>query len=262
MKKIKRSRDFELSLEIRGDDFIRPPREAQRNAVLNRAMKEFAADLEALHRETGSFVPGREYNAIESDRKNRSLRDEEIMEDWLIPVMEAMAGAATENGGDILEIGFGRGISAAFIQTHPIGSHTIIECNDTVVEVFDQWKNQYPGRDIRLIHGLWQDTLSELGLFDGIFFHTYPLNEDEYMNYVNGSITFAEHFFEHASRHLKKDGVFTYFSNEINSLSREHQRRLLSHFSSFAVSVVPLKLPQDVIDTWWADTIVVIKAIK
>lgn len=262
MKKIKRSRDFELSLEIRGDDFIRPPRDAQRNAVLNRAMKEFAADLEALHRETMNFVPGREYNVLEADRQNRSLPDQEIMEDWLIPVMEAMAGVVTENGGDILEIGFGRGISADFIQAHQIGSHTIIECNDTVVPAFEQWKNQYAGRDIRFIHGLWQDTIGDLGLFDGIFFHTYPLNEDEYMNYVNGSITFAEHFFEYASRHLKKGGGFTYFSNEINSLSREHQRRLLAYFSSFTVKVVPLKLPQDVIDTWWADTIVVIKAIK
>jgi guanidinoacetate N-methyltransferase len=131
-----------------------------------------------------------------------------------------------------------------------------------VVPVFEQWKNQYPGSDIRFIHGLWQDTIGNLGMFDGIFFHTYPLNEDEYMNYVNGSITFAEHFFEHASRHLKKGGSFTYFSNEINSLGREHQRRLLAYFSSFTVKVVPLLLPQDVIDTWWADTIVVIKAVK
>lgn len=262
MKKIKRSRDFELLLEIKGDDFIKPPREAQRNAVLNRAMKEFAADLEALHKETGNFVPGREYNVLNSDRQNRYLPAQEIMEDWLIPVMKSMATIVTENGGDILEIGFGRGISADFIQAHEISSHTVIECNDTVIPIFEQWKKQYPDRHIRFIHGLWQDTIRNLGQFDGVFFHTYPLNEDEYMNYVNGSITFAEHFFEHASRHLKKGGAFTYFSNEINSLSREHQRRLLEYFSSFTVKVVPLTLPQDVIDTWWADSIVVIKAIK
>jgi len=82
------------------------------------------------------------------------------------------------------------------------------------------------------------------------------------MNYVHGSITFAEHFFSHASKHLKQGGSFTYFSNEINSLSREHQRILLQYFSSFSIEVVDLNMPDDVTDTWWADRIVVVKAIK
>ena len=82
------------------------------------------------------------------------------------------------------------------------------------------------------------------------------------MQYVNGSITFAEHFFEHASKHLKKGGAFTYFSNEIDSLSREHQQLILKYFSSFSISVMPLKMPEDVKDTWWANSIVVIKAVK
>jgi guanidinoacetate N-methyltransferase len=29
-------------------------------------------------------------------------------------------------------------------------------------------------------------TIDDLGLFDGIFFHTYPLNEEEYMKNVHG----------------------------------------------------------------------------
>jgi guanidinoacetate N-methyltransferase len=37
---------------------------------------------------------------------------------------------------------------------------------------------------------------------------------------------------------------------------------LLKHFSSFRVHVIPLNMPEDVKDTWWADTMVVIKAIK
>lgn len=262
MKKIKRTKEYELILEIKDDNFITTPRDSQRNAVLNRAIKEFGADLNALHHQTKKFVPGKFVNFSEEDRQQKIMEDQEIMGDWLIPVMEAMARVICEAGGDILEIGFGRGISAHMIQKYPIDSHTVIECNNDVVSTFNTWKKQYPDRDIKLVHGLWQDTIDDLGLFDGIFFHTYPLNEDEYMNYVHGSITFAQHFFEHASDHLKKGGTFTYFSNEINSLGREHQRLLLDNFSSFSVQIVSLQMPEDVIDTWWADRIVVVKAVK
>lgn len=262
MKKIKRSNSYDISVTITDDSFIAPPREAQRNAVMNRAMKEFVADLNALNEQTKKFVPGKSVNQGVVDRQQKVMEEEEIMEDYLIPVMEVMARVISENGGDILEIGFGRGISADMIQKHPIASHTMIECNDDVVNTFEAWKKKHEGKDIKLVHGLWQDTIDDLGMFDGIFFHTYPLNEDEYMNYVHGSITFAEHFFSYASDHLKPGGGFTYFSNEINSLGREHQRRLLEHFSSFSVEIVPLQMPDDVKDAWWADRIAVVKAVK
>ena len=208
MKKIKRSGDFEVVVEIKNTEFINPPREAQRNAVLNRAVKEFTADLNALHDQTKKFVPGEYVNYGALDRHQKVMQEEEIMEDWLIPVMKVMAQVVSEKGGDILEIGFGRGISADMIQEHPIASHTIIECNDAVVDTYHDWKKNYADKDIRLVHGLWQDTIDDLGQFDGIFFHTYPLNEDEYMRYVHGSITFAEHFFSHARDHLRPGGGF------------------------------------------------------
>lgn len=266
MKRLKRTEAFEVTLVINDNNYINPPKPAQRNAVVNRALKEFSADLNALNEHTKNFVPGEtsaNNNIGLGERQQALLSDQEIMEDWQIPLMEAMTKAITENGGDILEIGFGRGISADMIQKYPISSHTLIECNDNVIKThFEPWKSKYEDKDIRLVHGLWQDTIDDLGLYDGIFFHTYPLNEDEYMQYVNASITFAEHFFSYAADHLKSGGSFTYFSNEIASLSREHQHLLLKYFSSFNVSVVPLKMPDDVKDTWWADSMVVIKAIK
>lgn len=261
MKRIKRSKDFEISLTINNEEYIKPPREAQRNAVVNRALKEFSGDLDALDEQTKRFVPGATVNTFD-DRTQKVLDGQEIMEDWQIPVMSAMAKAIAQNGGDILEIGFGRGISSDMIQEYPITSHTIIECNDAIVEQFIKWKTKHSKKKIEMVHGLWQDTIDTLQGFDGIFFHTYPLNEDEYMRYVNGSITFAEHFFPHASKHLNNKGAFTYFSNEVDSLSREHQRLLLKHFSSFTVTMVKLEMPEDVKDTWWADSIAVIKAIK
>ena len=244
---------------VKDDSFISPPHAAQRNALLNRALNEFVTDLTALDKLAARFVPGATVTDL-PDRSQADLSDEEIMEDWQLPIMQAMAELVAEQHGEVLEIGFGRGVASEMIQAQKVKSHTIIECNDTVVGRYNDWKKGHPGKDIRLVHGLWQDTIGGLGLFDGIFFHTYPLNEDEYMEYVNGSVTFAEHFFPVAAAHLRPGGVFTYLTNEIDSLSRAHQRLLFKHFSSFSMKVVPLQMPADVKDTWWADSMVVVAA--
>ncbi|MEO9892387.1 class I SAM-dependent methyltransferase [Aurantibacter sp.] len=261
MKRIRRSNEFEISLNISDEDFIRPPRDMQRNAVVNRAIKEFSADLVALDRQTKKFVAGETVSDF-NDRTQATLTDQEIMEDWQIPVMETMAKVVCEKGGDILELGFGRGVASDMIQAYDVNTHIIMECNDVVIERYKDWKLRYPDKDIQMVKGLWQDTIDSVGIFDGIFFHTYPLNEEEYMKYVNESITFAAHFFSSASEHLKPGGAFSYFSNEVDSLSREHQRELFKHFSSFQIQKVNLQLPNDIKDTWWAETIVVVKAIK
>src|SRR5829696_1171949 len=260
-KKIKRTENFGVVLEIKSEDFIRPPRDAQRNALLNNALTEFSDNLQALDKLAARFVPGKLQIALE-DRTQKILTDEEIMEEWQIPLMQAMAELVTESHGSILEIGFGCGISATMIQEQQVQSHTIIECNDSVVERFFEWKELFKDKKINLVHGLWQDTIDDLGLFDGIFFHTYPLNEEEYMKNVHGRATFAEHFFETAAKHLGRGGVLTYFSNEIDSLSRGHQRALFKHFSSFSLQIIDLKLPDDINDTWWADSMVIVNAVK
>ena len=181
-------------MEVKNDDFIRPPRDAQRNSLLNGLMKEISQDLSALDTIASDLVPG-EFRDFSNDRTQSALSEDEIMEDWQIPLMEVMSDFVCESQGDVLEIGFGRGISSSCIQERGVKSHTIIECNDKVIEDFNFWKQKYPTSDIRLVKGLWQDTISSLGLFDSIFFHTYPLNEEEYMNYVYNSVTFAAHFF-------------------------------------------------------------------
>lgn len=263
MRKIKRSKEFEVIVTIHDDNFIRPPKDTQRNAVINRALKEFVGDLKILNLQTKHFVPGATAHSFNTDRAQKKMEPQEIMEDWQIPLMKEMAKAIAEDGGDILEIGFGRGISAQMIVDYPIETYTAIECNNDVINTYyKDFKERNSTKNINLVPGLWQETIDNLDLFDGILFHTYPLNDDEYMAYVNGSITFAEHFFSNAIEHLKPGGAFTYFSNEIDSLSREHQKLLLTYFSSFTVKVIKLNMPNDVIDTWWANSIVVIKAIK
>ena len=110
---------------------------------------------------------------------------------------------------------------------------------------------------------MWQDTLPSLQRFDGIFFHTYPLNETDFIEQIAESTTFAEHFFSHAAQHLVDGGRFSYLSNEIDSLSRTHQRLLFRHFRTIEVSIVEgLDLPQDVKDAWWSDSMAVVVAVK
>ena len=261
-RRVKRDKAFDLTLTIHDDGFIRPPRDMQRNSLLNRAMKEFSDELIAIDRQAADFVAGELYDGLATDRTQQALDDVEIMEDWQLPIMQAMADSVAATHGDILEVGFGLGVSASMIQKIGVRSHTIIECNDSVMQRFAQWRADYPDADIRIVHGLWQESMDGLGPFDGIFFHTYPLTDDEYMDYVQKSVTFAEHFFATAAAHLNPGGRFSYFSNEIDSLSRPHQRALLEHFSSFSVTPVALSVPDDVRDTWWSNTMVSVCAYR
>ena len=50
-----------------------------------------------------------------------------IMMSWEHPVMQRSAEFVCENGGDILEIGFGMGIASDYIQSYSPNSHIIIE---------------------------------------------------------------------------------------------------------------------------------------
>jgi len=261
-RRIKRHRDFELSLLIRNDNFIRPPRDSQRNWLLNKAVTEFTDNLLALDELAARFVPGRDALQL-GDRTQAPLSDDEIMEDWQIPLMEAMADVVTAGQGDILEIGFGRGVASSMIQARAPRSHTIIECNDSIVERFAAWRASYPGSDIRMAHGRWQDVLGDLGRFDGIFFHTYPLNEEEFLEQIGDSTTFADHFFPHAAEHLLPGGIFTYLTNEIETLGRTHQRLLFRHFRRIELQVVAnLPIPADTADAWWSDSMVVVAATR
>ncbi len=260
--RIKRFADFEMALKIKNPDYIKTPRDYQRNWLLNRTMNEFSYDVIAMDRLASRFVTGSDVQNIE-DRTQAELADLDIMEDWQIPIMKAMAEKVSCQGGHILEIGFGRGIGSDLIQKCGVDEHTIIECNDSIVRRFHDWKRNYPGRKIHIQHGLWQDVLPNLDMFDGVFFHTYPLKESDHVEQIGNSITFAEHFFEHAAAHLRKGGVFTYLSNEIDSLSRQHQRLLLRHFESIELSLVDsLNMPDNVKDQWWSDSMVVVKVVK
>ena len=93
-----------------------------------------------------------------------------IMMDWEHPAMSASAAYITENGGDILEIGFGMGISAGYIQSHSISSHTIIEPHPQIVEKAVEWSSGKS--NVTIISQSWADVTGSIGTYDGIFYDT------------------------------------------------------------------------------------------
>ncbi|HUF64318.1 MAG TPA: amino acid adenylation domain-containing protein [Verrucomicrobiales bacterium] len=263
-REVRRPR-FRLTLRSRPGEFVRTPRALQRDWLLEQALAEFADDLDHLDALARTLAPGQESALRDEnwDIAQAALPAQKIMEDWQVPLMQAMAAHVTEGHGDVLEIGFGRGVSAEFIQQAGVRSHTVVEPNHHSVEhYFRPWRQRHPEKDIQLLQGRWQEVEDRLGSYDGIFFHAFPLNEKEFIDYILRSVTFAEHAFPAMAAHLREGGVFTYLTTEIDSLSRRHQRALFRHFRSLTLSVQPVSVPVDTQDAWWAPSMVVIKAVK
>ena len=255
------SDDYSISVQLQNDTFIGSPRPEQRQWLVSERTRELGLELEHLHQMAPQM--GEANGSLEiGGRDVADLTPENLMEDWQIPLMRAMARIAAVKGGDVLEIGYGRGVSAEMISEFEPRSHTILDCNPHVLKAADVWRQCQPNRKIHLVDGLWQDVVGDMDQFDGILFHTYPLSTEELSEALAEYSTFAEVFFPHAARLLRPGGRFTYFVAEADSLSRAHQRALLTHFSSFKIGQVHnLEIPKNSPDAHWYDRIVTVEAI-
>ena len=100
-----------------------------------------------------------------------------IMDSEETPLMKRFSEIVTSNGGDILEIGFGMGISADFIYNSKIDSYTCIEIHPRIYQMALEWAKDKPNATI--LHGNWIDVIPKIQeKFDGIFMDTF-----EYTNY-------------------------------------------------------------------------------
>tara|TARA_R110002096_G_C14571704_1_gene720649 strand:+ start:571 stop:1134 length:564 start_codon:yes stop_codon:yes gene_type:complete len=97
--------------------------------------------------------------------------DWEVMMDWEDLLMAASAAYVCEGGGDVLEIGFGMGISATYIQSHTINSHTIIENHPQIIPKARAWAADKP--NVTIIEGSWYGVKDTLSTYDGLFMDTY-----------------------------------------------------------------------------------------
>tara|TARA_B100000530_G_C15711466_1_gene390135 strand:+ start:101 stop:661 length:561 start_codon:yes stop_codon:yes gene_type:complete len=108
-----------------------------------------------------------------------------VMMSWEDNIMKASADYICKNGGDILEIGFGMGISADHIQSNSINSHTIIENHPQVIEKAKAWANGKS--NVTIIEGGWYDVKDSLSTYDGIFYDTW--GDDSINNFTTVLLT-------------------------------------------------------------------------
>ena len=108
----------------------------------------------------------------------------EVMMDWEHPMMSSSAAYVTQNGGDILEIGFGMGISAGYIQSHSINSHTIVENHPEIIPKAVEWASNKS--NVTIVSQSWYDVKDSLGTFDGVFYDTYG---DDDLIYFSSSLS-------------------------------------------------------------------------
>ena len=166
--------------------------------------------------------------------------DEEviIMMDWEHPIMSASAAYITENGGDILEIGFGMGISANYIQSHSISSHTIIEPHPQIVEKAVEWSSGKS--NVTIISQSWADVTGSLGTYDGIFYDT---SYDDKHNLFSSSLS-------ELTKTGTKLSVFNSYSSETNIFNLEMSYRQINvttpnsasqYFNNDNVYYMPMK---------------------
>ena len=122
----------------------------------------------------------------------------EVMMNWEAPLMSASAAYVCKGGGDILEIGFGMGISATYIQSHAINSHTIIENHPQIIPKAHAWAADKP--NVTILEGSWYDIKDSLLTYDGVFYDTF--GDDDMI-----------HFASSLPSLVKKGGVATWWNN-------------------------------------------------
>lgn len=121
-----------------------------------------------------------------------------VMMDWETELMQRHAQIVCQQGGNILEIGFGMGISAEFIQQQNIQSHTIIEVNPQILERAIEWSKARP--NVTIVEGDWFDVFkAHQKAYNGIWYDADCAQASLFRKHV-------------VDRFLNKNGVFTYFN--------------------------------------------------
>ena len=119
----------------------------------------------------------------------------QVMMSWEEPLMRAMAEIVAMRRGDVLEIGFGMGISSGAVARLNPRSQTIIEAHPQIIERAEKWAE---GRaTTRILPGKWQDILPTRGSYDGILFDVF------------GGKGQREAFFGELKKHLRPGGWAT-----------------------------------------------------
>lgn len=130
-----------------------------------------------------------------------------VMMDWEDPIMKRSAellSECNEQGGVVLNIGFGMGIIDEYLETYKPKKHYISEAHPKVLEKMraDGW---YDKENVVVLEGRWQETVPKLldeGVYlDGIYYDTFS---EHYQDLVD--------LFDSVVGLLSPGGVFSYFN--------------------------------------------------
>ncbi len=122
-----------------------------------------------------------------------------VMMSWEQDLMKRHAQIATLNQGHVLEIGFGMGISAQYIQDFGCNAHTIVESHPDILTRLQSWAADKP--NVNIINGDWlemKDTICQQQ-YDAIFYDADCNNSPKFRDVI-------------VDKTLKINGVFTYFA--------------------------------------------------
>lgn len=109
----------------------------------------------------------KDYTLVFTEDSIISLENGYVMMGWEKEIMEAHAKVIA-TGGDVLEIGFGMGLSATAIQKYGVSSHVIVEIHPEIAKRAREWAKDYP--NVTIIEAAWRDIVEDLGQYDGIFY--------------------------------------------------------------------------------------------
>ena len=179
------------------------------------------------------------------------MGDQQVIQYWERPVMETMGRIVASNGGDVLEVGFGLGMSAQAIHQGQIESYTVIEPHPEIARRALAW---IEGLSIpaTVLEGFWQDVVDDLpsSSFDGILFDTCPIDESERDIWYRA-------FIPHAARLLRPGGVFTYYAHQAAPGPLRDQWLLARHFSTIEEPIVIDVAPTSDCQYWQQSTLLV-----
>ncbi len=174
----------------------------------------------------------------------------QVMQAWERPLMEVLAREVA--GGDVLEVGFGMGISAREIMKFGCRTYTVIEAHPEIAGHAREW-GEKQGCPFTVLEGFWQDLVPGLEpRFDGILFDTFPVCQED--AHTNPAAMIAD-----MARLLNTGGVLTYYSGASINFPRDQLELLLRLFAEVKlIKVCGLQpYPAPKCDYWNQDCMVV-----
>jgi guanidinoacetate N-methyltransferase len=212
-------------------------RERERELRLQEELRAYAS-FDAVDRQAWRRAP-----AV-IDGHTLKILGHPVMEDWERPYMARLADIATRRGGQVLEVGFGMGISASYINaSRTVTRHLIVEANRDVAELARGFAAD-PERHspVVVLEGFWEDLIDQVedGSCGGILYDAYPMDESEMAMHLRFAAT--------AYRKLEPGGYFTYYADEVDGYGPEHLRALVDagfDQPKIGYEVVPVSPPPD-----------------